>query len=512
MSTMGFRLWDGRNGPNTLRGIPLHGRYCTGGPLKPLRPLTSLVAVWRSGLRRPMGDRESVVVGSIALAYVGAAVTLAIVVPSDRGFSPWLIAALVVAAVAISRVHFDVSTGYVSGEQLAFVPLLFLAPLPLVPLLLPLAYALSDLPDILRGRAHPHRWLNALADSWYVVGSVVVLALFAPGPPELALAGVYLAALAAQVVVGASAAVLREALVGRFAVRDELRAVVAAYQLDVLFSPVGFAVAYAAARLGPLALVSLVPLTLAVAGLGRLYRRRCDELAEQHASYWERFVGDARMLESAGQPRPGADWRCTAELALGVAAELGLEMSARAELAHTARGARRILGVDDYRHDPANHEREQRHPVEASRRMQLGTALIEAAVYQLADSVEAARFPHDRLERQAVAVRASREHFDGTGYPDGLAGEQIPRGGRVIACCEAYAAMTSGRPHREAMSKEGALDELANHSGSQFDPVMVAALTGALSGEPAELCAPVVSPWVLGSLWAHRTSAIAAAA
>jgi len=73
-------------------------------------------------------------------------------------------------------------------------------------------------------------------------------------------------------------------------------------------------------------------------------------------------------------------------------------------------------------------------------------------------------------------VRHEHEHWDGSGYPDGLAGTQIPIGSRIVLACDAYAAMTTERPYRRALSPEGAVDELRGASGSQFDPQVVEAL------------------------------------
>jgi two-component system cell cycle response regulator len=73
-------------------------------------------------------------------------------------------------------------------------------------------------------------------------------------------------------------------------------------------------------------------------------------------------------------------------------------------------------------------------------------------------------------------VRSSHERWDGAGYPDGLAGEQIPLGARIVLACDAWDAMTSDRTYRKALSHEVAADELRAHSGTQFDPRVVAAL------------------------------------
>jgi cyclic di-GMP phosphodiesterase len=72
-------------------------------------------------------------------------------------------------------------------------------------------------------------------------------------------------------------------------------------------------------------------------------------------------------------------------------------------------------------------------------------------------------------------VRSHHEHWDGTGYPDGLAGEEIPLAARVFALVDAMDAMTTDRPYRPAEAWEAATDEILAQSGKQFDPRVVAA-------------------------------------
>jgi HD-GYP domain-containing protein (c-di-GMP phosphodiesterase class II) len=81
----------------------------------------------------------------------------------------------------------------------------------------------------------------------------------------------------------------------------------------------------------------------------------------------------------------------------------------------------------------------------------------------------------------ARAVRHHHERWDGGGYPDGLAGEKIPIGARVIAVCDAYEAMTSNRPYRPALAEPIARERIVAGTGSQFDPAAAWGLLEALA-------------------------------
>ena len=84
------------------------------------------------------------------------------------------------------------------------------------------------------------------------------------------------------------------------------------------------------------------------------------------------------------------------------------------------------------------------------------------------------------LEPIAPMVRHEHERWDGGGYPDGLSGEEIPVGSRIIFACDAYNAMITQRPYREPMSSEKAIAELEENAGTQFDPAIVDALLAVL--------------------------------
>ncbi len=93
------------------------------------------------------------------------------------------------------------------------------------------------------------------------------------------------------------------------------------------------------------------------------------------------------------------------------------------------------------------------------------------------------------LQPVARLVRASHERWDGTGYPDAKAGEDIPLGARIVAACDSFDAMTADRPYRAGMDPEAALAELERCAGSQFDPVVVRAFTAVWAQRGARVAA-----------------------
>jgi hypothetical protein len=81
---------------------------------------------------------------------------------------------------------------------------------------------------------------------------------------------------------------------------------------------------------------------------------------------------------------------------------------------------------------------------------------------------------NDAMADIAQIVRHHHERWDGRGYPDALVGKAVPLGGRIIAVADAFSAMTSDRIYRPALPLDRAWAELRAHSGSQFDPEIVA--------------------------------------
>jgi diguanylate cyclase (GGDEF)-like protein len=90
--------------------------------------------------------------------------------------------------------------------------------------------------------------------------------------------------------------------------------------------------------------------------------------------------------------------------------------------------------------------------------------------------------PIEQLREVRRIVRSAHEHYDGSGYPDQLVGDEIPLESRIVLACDAFHAMTTDRPYRKALGAEEARRRLVEASGSQFDPQVVDALLRVLDG------------------------------
>jgi diguanylate cyclase (GGDEF)-like protein len=148
------------------------------------------------------------------------------------------------------------------------------------------------------------------------------------------------------------------------------------------------------------------------------------------------------------------------ELAVLVGRRLGLDTGEADALRHAARlhDIGKLAIPDEIVRKPASLDGEEwtfmrQHPVIGERILSTAPALGEAA----------------------HIVRSSHERFDGSGYPDGLRGREIPLAARIVAVCDAFDAMIGPRPYRNGVSVEEALAELTACAGTQFDPEVVAA-------------------------------------
>jgi diguanylate cyclase (GGDEF)-like protein len=168
----------------------------------------------------------------------------------------------------------------------------------------------------------------------------------------------------------------------------------------------------------------------------RALQERNPELAERHAAV-------ARMAEVIGER-------------MDLAAEERAQLRQAAELHDVGK----LAIPEEVLHKPSPLEPEEwvfvrRHPL-------IGERIIGAA---------------PALAAAAKLVRSTHERLDGSGYPDGLAGDQIPLGARIIAVCDAFTAMTSPRPHAAQRTIGEAIAELRQCANTQFDPAVVDVLS-----------------------------------
>ena len=166
-----------------------------------------------------------------------------------------------------------------------------------------------------------------------------------------------------------------------------------------------------------------------------------------------------RML-SERQPDLHAHLRGTADLALAVGRELGMDPEALDEVARAAElhDLGKVAIPDEILNKPGPLDETEwgfmrRHTI-------IGERILLAA---------------PALKPVARLVRTSHERYDGSGYPDGLVGDEIPLGARIVGVCDAFDAMISERPYRDRLTESEAVAELERCSGHQFDPQVVTA-------------------------------------
>jgi HD domain len=429
-----------------------------------------LVGEARARHPRGMNPRERRVLGISAGLFLLAALAIAAFLPSEREFQPLLLVGLVAGYALISRVRFEVGNWFVVPESLVFVPLVLLAPLPYVPLLVALASVLSVLPELLNGSWHKERAVTCLSDCWFAIGPVLALAWLAPGEPSLAHFGAYVAAFGAQFAFDLAWTVLRDRLVDQIPYRTIIDGFVGTFRFDAILTPIAFVITLPAVD-EPLILLTIGPLVWLLETLSRDRRERYTATLELQRAY----RGTVMLLSDVVEfdDKYTADHsRSVVDLVHATADELGIDPAERQELEFAAllHDVGKIAIPKEILNKPA--------ALTASEFEVMKTHTIEG------------QFMLDRvgglLARVGEIVRSCHERWDGSGYPDGLTGEEIPLESRIVFAADAYNAMTTDRPYRGALSQQQAINELRAGSGTQFDPHVIDALCVAIATtEPA---------------------------
>ncbi|HEX6701396.1 MAG TPA: HD-GYP domain-containing protein [Gaiellaceae bacterium] len=405
-----------------------------------------------------LGDRDlraSLLLGG---AFLVTAIALAVLLPAHVHPSIFEVLALTVAYALLARVEFEVGPGASPPTQLVFVPMLFTIPLGLVPLCVACGIALRTAPDWRRARVQLERLPLQLVSSWHAVGPVALLAVAGQLPFAWSRWPVYIAALGAQFALDYGSAATRQWLALGVRPRAQLRFMATVYLVDAALAPVGLLLAATGRAWAPLLVLPLVALLSVFA---RERQVRIDHALELSHAYrgTALLLGDVVEADDA---YTGCHSRDVVDLVLAVSDELRLSPPERrsaefAALLHDV-GKVRIPGEIINKPGPLTPEERaviETHTIEGQRMLERVGGL---------------------LGEVGLIVRSCHEHVDGAGYPDGLAGDQIPLIARIVCCCDAYSAMTTDRPYRMARSREAALQELRLCSGTQFDPLIVEAL------------------------------------
>jgi HD-GYP domain-containing protein (c-di-GMP phosphodiesterase class II) len=424
----------------------------------------SLIEQSRELAVRPLGDRDRLASLLLGGTFLAASLGLALLVGSTRSVDAWMLVLFVCSYGLASRIDFEIGTGSAVPTQLVLVPMLALLPVTYVPLCVLAGLLLGGLPDYVGGRVPVDRSLLRFVNSWHAVGPVLVLILAGEPEPTPRYLPIYALALLAQFAFDFASTALRDRLGLGVSPLSLLRFMVWIWAVDSALTPIAILAALGARGEHYLVVFSL-PLIGLLAYFARERRARIDHALELSHAYrgTALLLGDVVEADDA---YTGLHSRDVVSLVLDVCDSLDLDARERrdAEFAALLHDVGKIKIPAEIINKPGKLTDEEfavikTHTVEGERLLsQIGGLLGNVG----------------RI------VRSCHEDWDGTGYPDGLAGEAIPRVARIVRACDAYSAMTTDRPYRKALPVEDAIAELRRCSGTDFDPEVVEALAAAI--------------------------------
>jgi HD-GYP domain-containing protein (c-di-GMP phosphodiesterase class II) len=395
-----------------------------------------------------------------AVGFLVVATALPVAIHSSRTPGAATVLALIAAYAAASQARFEVGTGLFLPTSLIFVPMLFLLPLGAVPAAICAALLLGSSTDLLRRGLPLERILIVPLNSWYSIGPVLVLAVAGERDPSLSDWPIYVAALAAQCLVDYAIQAPHQRFVNGVPFSLMARYMSWTCLVEAALAPVGLLVALVAVD-QPVAITFVLPLIGLLFVFARERQVRIDHTLELSHAYrgTALLLGDVVEADDA---YTGLHSREVVSLVFDVCDRLGVDARSRrdAEFAALLHDVGKIKIPSEIINKPGKLTDEEfalikTHTVEGER--------LLAQVGGLLGSV-------------GHIVRSCHENWDGTGYPDGLAGEKIPLVARIVRCCDAFSAMTSDRSYRRAMPVADAIAELERCSGTDFDPAVVDAL------------------------------------
>ena len=419
-----------------------------------------LLEDYADGRLQPLPRRERVAETVVSAVFLAAAVPMALLLDHGRPFHAGTALLLAASLAAAKRVQFSVGVGFAMPIQIAFVPMLFLLPPAVVPLVVLAGAAAGSVPDFMRGRSRIDHLVLVPGDVMFSICPALVLTL-AGSPSAGAASPLLLAgALASQFAVELTATSARDWVELGVSPRVQPRLLGWVFAVDALLAPIGLLAAIAGER-RPGGFLLVLPL----AGLLAIFAREREVRIEGAIELGRAYRGTTLLLSDvleADDEYTGNHSHGVVALAVDVADELGLDSRERrnVEFGALLHDVGKIAVPNEIINKPGPLTDEEwvvikMHTVEGQRMLdRIGGLMGDVG----------------------NIVRSSHERGDGGGSPAGLKGTDIPREARIVSCCDAFNAMTTDRAYRAAMPLDAAIAELRVNSGTQFDPDVVDAL------------------------------------
>jgi HD-GYP domain-containing protein (c-di-GMP phosphodiesterase class II) len=411
----------------------------------------------RERVRRDLSGREALGRVAFTSLFLVGAVALALLGDTRRHPAMWVYVAFAAAYALVSSIRVEVGSGLALPTELVFVPMLFTLPAVDVPLVVGIGLLVAALPEVARGNISLARAAVLPASGLFAFGPALVF--LAAGEPRADWHGglVLVLAVAAQFVFDFAASCGLERVALGVQPRELLVPFAWIFAFDALTAPLAYGMSVAE-RVQPGSLLLLIPLVGLLALFARERRQRFDSILELSAAYRGTtfLLGD---LVEADDAYTGNHSREVVDLVLAVCDRMGLDARERrvAEFTALLHDVGKIRIPSDVINKPG--------PLTPEEREVVNTHTIEGE--QLLLRVGGLLADVGRL------VRHCHERWDGQGYPDSLAGAEIPLIARIVGCCDAYNAMTTDRPYRRALPGSAAVAELLAGRGTQFDPEIV---------------------------------------
>ncbi len=368
--------------------------------------------------------------------------------------------ALTLALALFSRVEFNAGSGFTDPTQIVLVAMLFVVSPAWVPVLVAIGMTLGRVPDIVAGRLYPSRILTGPGHAWHAMGPALVFVLADVGAPSVSDVPIYLLAIAAQFLLDYVVSAISERISLGVAPKLQLRVMRPIWLTDLLLSPLGLLAALAAYE-EAYAFLLVLPLAALLTSFARERRARIDQAIELSSAYRNTalLLGDVIGDDDA---YTGAHSQGVVRIAVSVARELKLDEDGL-----------RLVELGALLHDVGKiaipkHIINKPGPLDDSEWDIVRTHTLVGQ--QILDRVGGG------LSEVGEVVRSSHEWFDGHGYPDCKCNADIPLASRIVGVADAYSAMTTDRPYRDALPEAEATRRLLARSGSQFDPAVVNAL------------------------------------